>query len=656
MDDVLNAAPTVSALLIEDCPDDVLLCLRHLRRGSFKVSADVVETREDFLARIRSKAYDVILADYQLPNWSGIEALELLRAEGQDIPVILVTGTLGEEVAVECMKQGISDYVLKDHLARLPQSVRQVINERILREEQRRAQSQLRLQAAALESAANGILITDGAGNIIWANPAFTKLTGYALEEARGKNPRFLKSGVQDATFYHELWRTIRAGNVWHGQLTNRRKDGTYYDEEMTITPVRDPHGVIAHFVAIKQDVTQRNRGERALRDSERLMRDIINFLPDATFVLDRERKVLAWNHAMEELTCVSAEQMLGKSNYEYARPIYGARRPLLADFVFDSPEEALSTYPASRHENGTLVAETFSPYLGKGGLHLWVAARALRDDEGNIVGAIQSMRDITERKRAEEALARHARDLARSNRDLEQFAYVASHDLLEPLRMVRCFTELLSQHHREKLDPEAAEFMAFIIDGATRMQQLIDGLLSYSRVGTRGQPFKPTSSEAALEGALTNLSLGIQESGAVVTHDPLPVVHADEVQLVQLFQNLLSNAIKFRSSEPPRIHISAKNAGNEWIFAVQDNGIGIESQYFERIFVIYSRLHTREEYPGTGLGLAICKRIVERHAGRIWVESQPGQGSTFYFTLPAGDLSNEACTTHECQTTRRAD
>jgi signal transduction histidine kinase/putative methionine-R-sulfoxide reductase with GAF domain len=238
-------------------------------------------------------------------------------------------------------------------------------------------------------------------------------------------------------------------------------------------------------------------------------------------------------------------------------------------------------------------------------------------------------------RKRAEEALAQKAQELARSNADLQHFAYIASHDLQEPLRMVTSYLQLLERRYKEQLDADARDFIAYAVDGASRMQNLISALLSYSRVGTRGKPFAPTDCSMVLERALDNLKVAIKESNAVVTHDPLPTVMADDVQLTQVFQTLIGNAVKFHGERPPQVHVGAQHGEGEWIFSVRDNGIGIDPRHFERIFMIFQRLHSQDEYPGAGIGLAICKRIVERHGGRIWVESQPGKGSTFYFAIP---------------------
>jgi signal transduction histidine kinase len=356
----------IRALAVEDDPADVDLVSRALQRNGFDTIVDVAETADSFTSKIRSNSYDVVLADYNLPTWNGMETVEILRREGMDVPVILVSGYLGELKAVECIKRGAADYVLKDNLTRLPDSVRQALREKKLREENRRTQ---------------------------------------------------------------------------------------------------------------------------------------------------------------EELT--------------------------------------------------------------------------------------------------------------RSNRDLEQFAYVASHDLQEPLRMVATYTQLLAERYRGKLDENADKYIHYAVDGALRMQVLIQDLLAFSRVGRSRAEFKLVETCAVVQLALQNLQSAIQENNVQVEYVGLPAVLGDTTQLVQLFQNLIGNAIKFRNASPPLIRISATKEAQEWLFSMEDNGIGIAPEHAELVFVIFKRLHTRSEYPGSGIGLAICKKVVEHHGGRIWVESRPGQGSTFKFTLP---------------------
>jgi len=361
-------------LLIEDSPSDAEIEIVELRRAGFDVAADVVDTREQVRERLKKNTYDVILADYSLPNFRGMDALDIVRESSLTTPLILVTGALNSETAVECVKQGAMDYVLKDHLARLAISVRR------------------------------------------------------ALEDVR------------------------------------------------------------------------------------------------------------------------------------------------------------------------------------------------LRQ----------------ERARAQEQLANKVEELARSNCDLEQFAYVASHDLQEPLRMVAAYTQLLAERYQGKLDSAADRYIGYAVEGATRMQALLEDLLAFSRVGRNGAVPVPTDINSAVNEVLQNLALALKEHSVTVTCNPLPTIMADRFQILQLFQNLLGNAIKFRAKQNPSVTISAEQKGRDWLFSVFDNGIGIADEHKDLVFKIFQRLHTRTEYSGNGVGLAICKKIVERNGGRIWVESELGRGSNFRFTFPA--------------------
>lgn len=250
-----------------------------------------------------------------------------------------------------------------------------------------------------------------------------------------------------------------------------------------------------------------------------------------------------------------------------------------------------------------------------------------------------EKVHEIEERRLAEERLKKTLDDLARSNTELENFAYVASHDLQEPLRMISSYTQLLSKRYKGQLDEKADQFIEFTVDGAKRMQQLIHDLLEYSRVATRGKPFAPVETNEIIRTVLNNLQISIKKNNALITYDNLPLVQGDDIQLMQLFQNLISNSLKFKSNRTPEIAIRAEDKGSEWLFSVRDNGIGLDPQFKDRIFIIFQRLHEREEYPGTGIGLAVCKKIVERHGGRIWVESEPGEGAAFLFTIPKRNL-----------------
>jgi PAS domain S-box-containing protein len=332
--------------------------------------------------------------------------------------------------------------------------------------------------------------------------------------------------------------------------------------------------------------------------------------------MIDHEGKIVLLNREIERLFGYARDELLGQPIERLIPERLRARHPKLRG-EFDARPEA-RPMGAGRDLFG----------LRKDGVEMPVeiGLNPIATAEGRFV--LASVVDISARKRAEE-------ELRRSNAELESFAYVASHDLQEPLRMVGSYVQLLAKRYRGKLGPDADDFIGFALDGAVRMQRLIEDLLAYSRVGTRGAELVPTDANAALARALANLQLAMREAGARVTHDPLPTLRADAGQLEHVFLNLIGNAIKFRSPRPLAIHVGAERKDGQWEFSIRDNGIGIEAQYFDRIFVIFQRLHVREQYPGTGIGLAITKRIIERHGGRIWVESTPGQGSTFRFTLP---------------------
>jgi PAS domain S-box-containing protein len=367
----------------------------------------------------------------------------------------------------------------------------------------------------------------------------------------------------------------------------------------------------------LKAEVVERQRAQEELRKQA----ELLDLTHDSIILRDLHDRITFWNRGAEEQYGWKQEEVLGQVTHTL----------LQTKFPVSLDELQQKLRDEGRWE-GELTHRT------RGGGEIVVASRQVvqRGRDGTPLAILQINNDITERRRAEEELKRHVEELARSNAELEQFAYVASHDLQEPLRMVASYTQLLARRYRDRLDSTAEEFIDYAVDGARRMQNLINDLLTYSRVGTRGKEFAPTDCGKVLATAIANLQTAIEENGAAVARDPLPIVMADDSQMLQLFQNLVANAVKFHGAEPPRVHVSARRQAKDWLFAVRDNGIGIDSVHQQRIFTIFQRLHGKGEYPGTGIGLAICKKIVERHGGRIWVESQAGQGATFLFTIPA--------------------
>lgn len=370
-------------------------------------------------------------------------------------------------------------------------------------------------------------------------------------------------------------------------------------------------------FCLVITDLTAQKQRE----DQFAQLAAIVESSDDAIASIDLDRKIMSWNHGAERLYDYTKDEVIGRPVSVLVPVEQACAWDHLIDRVVQGEGiERFETVRVRRDGRGVCVALTISP---------------IKNSAGAITGVSAIGRDITERKQAEDALARRSEELAHSNAQLEQFAYVASHDLQEPLRTVTSFTQLLEKRYRGKLDRDADEFIQFIVDGAARMQGLISGLLAYSRVGSRGKELVTSECTTALQEAIENLRAAIADSNAIITHDALPTVKCDISQIAQVFQNLLSNAIKFRGDGAPRVHVGVERRLAEWIFSVADNGIGIDPQYAARIFEIFQRLHTHTQYPGSGIGLAITRKMIERHGGKIWVESQPQQGATFFFTLP---------------------
>ena len=622
------------------------------------LSADMHE------ALVRNLTVDNPEQQRRLPALEGLAAQKIWFAEA----VISLRRAKGFEAAVDAIRSGRGERIMNEFQA----VVRQLQDEELRLLVQRKADAEQRLgqtKTVLIFGAVVALLITAAAGLSVQRDSSRRGLAEEALRESEERY-RMLLDGVQNYAIFmmdprgqivswnagaerikgytgdqiigrnfscfflpediergrpEQILRMIAASGRHEEQLMRVRRDGTRYLASVTLTALRDAAGNLRGIAEISHDlsdITERKQTEEKYRT---LFNSIDEGYCTIEVLFDESDKPIDYrflelNPSFVKQTGI--QNALGKRIREIA--------PLHEEYWFEIYGKIALTGEPARFEH--FAAQ----------LHRWFDVYAFRVGTPREGKVAVLFRDITKRKEAEALLLQKVEELNRSNKELGQFAYVASHDLQEPLRMVASYTQLLSRRYKGKLDSDADEFIAFAADGASRMQRLIQDLLTYSRVGTKEKDLRDTSSEETLQQALVNLRGAIEESGAMVTHDPLPTVLADEMQLIQLFQNLVGNAIKYQNPGVPRVHISAaKNGGGKWIFSVQDNGLGIDSQYFERIFGMFQRLHKREEFSGTGIGLAICKKIVERHGGSISVESQPGEGSTFRFALAGSERNS---------------
>ena len=619
--------------------------------------------------------------------------------------------------------------------------IRDITEQKIL------AKGYLKLSAAVSQSSAS-IVITNIKGDIEYVNPAFTKTTGYTVEESLGQNTNILKSGFSDPEIYRGLWQNLQMGLEWTGTFCNRKKNGELYWELATISPIVNENGVIINYVAVKENITDKIMAEEQLFKEKELSDSIINSLPGLFYLYSEDGNLIRWNKNVETvsgypvtelkrmrlvdffdaaegkrvadlLQAVSnGEKMAGmeanfctKSGekipyyfnllsviYEGSPCIIGTgidltdrkkaeeenrRLGLIASLTINAViltdekgdiqwvnkgferitgyefEEvigknpgALLQGPESDPATITYMRKCHGEQKGfkveiinysKWGEKYWLDIEVVPivNEEQQVTGFLAIERDITDRKNAEAELTvlnnhlqERATELVASNSELERFAYVASHDLQEPLRMVISFMDLLKKNYQPLLDEKGHRFINFAVDGAERMKQLIMDLLEFSRVGTNKEEFVITDMNAVFKQVAGLFSKQDEEPSAIITSSGLPVITANPSQMAQLLQNLIGNAVKYRGAATPVIHVGCEEQGTHYLFSVSDNGIGIEQEHFDRIFILFQRLHLKNEYTGTGIGLTICKKIVERHGGIIWVTSKPGKGSTFFFTI----------------------
>lgn len=587
--------------------------LRLTASGVDLSTVKVAEVMTQPVITLTSSSQQDILTAWSLMRQQNIRYLPILNKQGQ------VIGLISQSDFFRCLD---------------PVTLFQSTGDRRMlqydNEEGTRQQTAEKLQemSAALSNAVEGISRLDTQGRYLEVNRAYANMVGYQPEEMIGMawqatvHPDDIESMM--AAYQHML----DHGRV-EVEARGVRKDGSIFYKQLTMVTAYKQQQLTGHYCFMKdvseraRHETERKQMEAALRESEQRLQSILDNSTAVIFVKDTQGRYIMINHRYQALFKIDKNEIKGKTDYD----IFPKE---IADVFQTNDRKVMAAGVA-------LESEELAPQ--DDGLHTYLSIKFPLFDQGGKIYAVCGMStDITDRKAFEVELQQQKQELARSNAELQQFAYVASHDLQEPLRMITSYLELLERRYKGQLDAKADQFITYAMDGAVRMQTLIHDLLNYSRVGTRGTSFEQVDCAIIVKNALRNLQVAIAESKAKITHGPLPHLTADAVQLTQLFQNLISNAIKFRREDPPQIQIKVKQLNGEWLFSVQDNGIGIEAEYTERIFVIFQRLHSRMDYPGTGMGLAICKKIVERHGGNLWVESKPNEGSTFYFTLPEAE------------------
>ena len=635
----------------------------------------LVTAKSDIYIAGISECHLELLSSFQVRANLAVPILQDGELWGLLIAHHCETSRQWQDSEIDLLKQIASGMSIALKQSALVEKLQTELNER-QQTQQTLAKELLRTQTL-FDTSFDGIVIMDKEGNVLDANPRFAEMLGYTPEEIL----RLTVADWEAQLISEELQQLIKEAMINNQgilETQHQRKDGSIYDVEISYNVV-EWEGEILRF-CVCRDISLRKQAEEALKRSrdeleeqvqertqelleinnrlqqrEREFRTLVENTPDIITRHDRQYRYLYINPASIQQSRIPTVGYLGKKPSELSYP------KEITDF-WEACLENVFTTGRIRIDEFQIVnvneAKTYQTYI----------VPEFGDGE-SVESVITIARDITKLRKAEESARQLAEDLKRSNEELEQFAYIASHDLQEPLRAVASFTQMLAKRYRGQLDSKADTYIEFIIDGATRMQQMIQDLLSYSRVGRTELKLQSVDCNLLLERVKKDLQISIRETQAVITADSLPTITADANQLGNLLQNLINNSLKYRSETFPKIHISAKKnklevqlenltqpsipgqtkIQEEWLFSIQDNGIGIKPQYAERIFGIFQRLHTSDEYPGTGLGLAICRKILERHEGRIWVESNPNQGSTFFFTIPVINSTQHEPTSSSC-------
>jgi PAS domain S-box-containing protein len=613
-------------LLADDNADMRDYVRRLLARSGYEV-----ETVADGLAArnaARARKPDLVLTDVMMPGLDGFGLLRDLRDDAtlRSVPIILLSARAGEESRIEGMHAGADDYLIKPFSAR--ELLARVEAHLRLSRFRKETSEAVRLRTAQFETLLNGaplgVYLVDADFRIREVNPVALSVFGDIPGGVVGRELDEIMRILWRKEFADELVgifrRTLETGESHlEPESAEYRVDRgvtEYYEWRLNRIVLRDGRfGVVCYL----RDIGDRKRAE----ENSNLLASIVESSEDAIVSKNLDSIIMSWNRGAERLFGYTAAEAVGKSIFMLI------------------PRDRLDEEPRilERLKRGERVEHFETIRVRKDGslLNVSLTISPVKTADGRIVGASKVARDITERVRQRDALQQVNLALKRANEDLQQFAYSASHDLQEPLRMVAIYSELLRKRFGGTLGSTGEEYIGYTIQGAKRMENLLNDLRTYLQVSTlNNDPTEDVDAGAILKKTLLNLEVAIKDSGASISHNTLPSVPMYEFQLEQIFQNLIGNAIRYRSDLPPRICICARRQGQEWLFSVQDNGIGIDPQFKEQIFGIFKRLHSAARYSGTGMGLAICQRAIERSGGRIWVESEPGKGSTFYFTIPS--------------------
>ncbi|RJQ49067.1 MAG: PAS domain S-box protein [Nitrospiraceae bacterium] len=466
------------------------------------------------------------------------------------------------------------------------------------------------------------IAILDNRHRVVRVNRAMANQLGLTPEDCVGMPCYKYVHGMSEPPAFCPHSQTIKDGCQHFSELFEDRLGG---DMLVSTTPILNEQGEITGSVHVARNISELKQAERSLIESEKRLNKSQEIAHLGSWELDLTNNRLYWSDEVYRIFGLKPQEF--SATYQaFLEAVHPDDRAAVDAAYSSSLREGRDTYEIEHRVVRKATGEVRIVHE---------KCEHFRDETGRIIRSAGMVHDITGRKKVEEEREHLLEELVRSNKELEQFAFIASHDLQEPLRTISSYVQLINHRYKDRLDGDAEEFINYVVSGTTHMQKLLNDLLSYSRAGSHGEPFKLTDLNSVISKATANLKIAIDGSSAVIEHESLPAVFADEVQMVQVFQNLIGNAIKFRSEDPPSVHIAADMDRNEWVICVSDNGIGINPKYFSRIFHVFKRLHSREKYDGTGIGLAICKKIVERHGGRIWVKSEPGKGSTFCFTIP---------------------